>query len=54
MGTIAGLLCLLVITAHLFLRLDIASAGAHRGKLQLAAVSAMTAAGLIASTILSA
>ena len=52
-GTIAGLMCLLVITTHLYLRLDIASAGTHRGKLQLAAVLAMTAAGLIATTILS-
>jgi hypothetical protein len=53
-GTIAGLLCLLVIIAHLYLRLDFASDGAHRGKLQLAAISAMTAAGLAASTVISA
>ena len=52
-GTIAGLLCLLVIITHLYLRLDFASNGAHRGKLQLAAISAMTAAGLAASTVIS-
>ena len=33
------LLCLLVITAHIYLRLDIASVGKHRGKLQLAAIA---------------
>ena len=53
-GTIAGLLCLMVIIAHLYLRLDFASNGTHRGKLQLAAISAMTAAGLAASTVISA
>ena len=53
-GTITGLLCLLIVTAHLYLRLDIASHGTHRGKLQLAAVAAVAAAGLVASTLLSA
>ena len=53
-GTISGLLCLLIVTAHLYLRLDIASHGSHRGKLQLAAVAAVAAAGLVASTLLTA
>ena len=53
-GTITALLCLLVITAHIYLRLDIASVGKHRGKLQLAAVATVAAAGLLASTVLSA
>jgi len=53
-GTITGLLCLLVITAHVYLRLDIASVGNHRGKLQLAAIATVAAAGLVASAILSA
>jgi|AP45_3_1055517.scaffolds.fasta_scaffold12412_2 hypothetical protein len=53
-GTITALLCLLIVTAHLYLRLDIASRGTHRGKLQLAAVAAVAAAGLVASTVLSA
>jgi len=53
-ATITALLCLLVITTHLYLRLDVASAGTHRGKLQLAALAAVAASGLAASTILSA
>ncbi len=50
-GTLAGLLCLLVVVAHVYLRLDIASNTTHRGKLQLAAVAAVAAAGLVASNI---
>ena len=53
-ATITALLCLLVITIHLYLRLDIASAGTHRAKLQLAALAAVAASGLAASSILSA
>mgnify|MGYP005816585435 CR=1 FL=1 len=42
----------LILTAHAFLRLDIATTGTHRGKLQVAAVSLMAAAGLVASGLL--
>jgi hypothetical protein len=50
-GTLAGLLCLLVVVAHAYIRLDLASNATHRGKLQLAAVAAVAAAGLVASNI---
>ncbi len=50
LASFTGMLCLLVITCHLFLRLDQHSAGVHSGKLQLAAASTVIAAALILTT----
>lgn len=54
LGVVFVLVCLLVVTAHIYLRLDLASGGSHRGKLQLAATSLMAAAGMAAVAMLSA
>ncbi len=54
MGVVIGLACLLIVTTHIYMRLDLASGGSHRGKLQVAATSLMAAAGIAAATVLSA
>ena len=44
---VLGLCCVVLLTSHVYLRLDATSGGIHQGKLQIAAASLVTAAGLI-------
>ena len=52
-ASVLGLCCVVIVTGHGYMKLDIASGGIHQGKLQIAAASLVIAAGVIGIEILS-